>query len=261
MTRIEVHADGGRARCSVRTGLLSPRLLSADASGARVALVATGALLIAGDRVCIDVHVGAGAWLEVVETSGTVAYDARGGSAAWDVSIRVDEGGTLVWQGLPFVVSAGADVSRSTTASLARDAALLLRETLVLGRTGEVGGDLRSTTRCVLDGRPAFVEDLRLDASRTAPGILGGARVLDSVLCVGTRPPAGHISAGQVHLDLDAPGAVLRSLGQDAHAGSLDAHWPRWASHVRARAAPVGTTRATSDQAAAHPTPAQPSIA
>ena len=261
MTRIEVHADGGRARCSVRTGLLSPRVLSSDATGARVALVATGALLLAGDQVRIDVHVGAGAWLEVVETSGTVAYDARGGSASWDVSIRIDDGGTLVWEGLPFVVAAGADVRRSTTAALARDAALLLRETLVLGRTGEVGGDLRSTTRCVLDDRPAFVEDLRLDASRTAPGVLGGARVLDSILCVGARPPADPTSAGRVHLELDAPGAVLRSLGQDAHAGSLDAHWPRWASHVRARAAPVRTTRATSAQPTAHPTAPQPSLA
>lgn len=235
MTRIEVHVDGGRVRCVTRTGLLSPRVLSSDGSGARVALVATGALLLAGDHVRIDVNVGAGAWLEVVETSGTVAYDARGGSAAWDVSVRVDDGGTLVWEGLPFVVSAGADVVRSTTATLGADASLLVRETLVLGRTGEVGGDLRSTTRCTLDGRPAFVEDLRLDASRTAPGVLGGARVLDSILCVGTRPPASDPLAGQVHLELDAPGAVLRSLGQHAHTGSLDRRWPEWAAHMRGR--------------------------
>lgn len=235
MTRIEVHVDGGRARCSLSTGLLSPRVLSSDASGARVALVATGALLLAGDHVRIDVVVGAGAWLEVVETSGTVAYDARGATAAWDVTMTVDEGGTLVWEGLPFVVAAGADVTRRTTATLAHDAALLLRETLVLGRTGEVGGDLRSVTRCSLDGRPAFVEDLRLDVSRTAPGVLGTARVLDSILCLGTRPPASAPVAGQVHLDLDAPGAVLRSVGQHAHAGSLGAQWPRWASHVHQR--------------------------
>lgn len=232
MTRIELHLDGGRARCVVRTGLLSPRVLSADASGARVALVATGALLLAGDRVSVDVHVGAGARLEVVETAGTVAYDARGGSASWDVSIRVDEGGTLVWEGLPFVVAAGADVSRSTTAALADDAVLLLRETLVLGRTGEVGGDLRARTRCSVAGRPAFVEDLRLDAARTAPGVLGGARVLDSVLCLGRRPPVLAPVASGVHLDLDATGAVLRSIGDDAHSASLDTQWSRWRAWV-----------------------------
>ncbi|MEP7764552.1 urease accessory protein UreD [Sanguibacter sp. 25GB23B1] len=253
MTRIEVHVDGGRARCSLSTGLLSPRVLSSDASGARVALVATGALLLAGDHVRIDVHVGAGAWLEVVETSGTVAYDARGGTAAWDVTVDVDEGGTLVWEGLPFVVAAGADVTRRTTVTLAPDAALLLRETLVLGRTGEVGGDLRSTTRCTIDGRPAFVEDLRLDASRTAPGVLGPARVLDSILCLGTRPPANAPVAGQVHLDLDAPGAVLRSVGQRAHTGSLAAQWPRWTSHVRQRSP-------TAVAAGPAPAPAPPTV-
>lgn len=235
MTRIEVRADVGRARCSLRTGLLSPRVLSSDATGARVALVATSALLLAGDEVRIDVHVGPGAWLEVVETSGTVAYDARGGSASWDVSIHVEAGGTLVWEGLPFVVAAGADVTRTTTATLADDAALLLRETLVLGRTGEVGGDLRARTRCTLGGRPALVEDLRLDASRTAPGVFGAARVLDSILCLGARPPATEPSGGQVHLDLDVPGALVRSLGQDAHRETLDGMWPSWVALVRDR--------------------------
>lgn len=232
VTRIEVHVDEGRARCSLGTGPLSPRLLSCDDAGARVALVATGALLLAGDAVRIDVHVGPGAWLHVVETSGTVAYDARGGSASWDVTIEVEAGGTLVWEGLPFVVAAGADVARGTTAVLAHGATLLLRETLVLGRTGEVGGDLRSRTRCSLAGRPAFVDDLRLDASRTAPGILGDERVLDSILCLGTRPPASAPSSGRAHLDLDVPGALLRSLGRDAHVGSLDAVWVRWLAHL-----------------------------
>ncbi|PFG32197.1 urease accessory protein UreD [Sanguibacter antarcticus] len=239
MTQIAVHVDGGRARCALRTGLLSPRVLSSDHAGARVALVATGALLLAGDHVRIDVRVGPGAWLEVVETSGTVAYDARGGAAAWDVTIHVDEGGTLVWEGLPFVVASGADVTRRTTATLAHGAVLLLRETLVLGRTGEIGGDLRSQTRCSLDGQPAFVEDLRLDVSRTAPGVLGDARVLDSALCIGTRPPPSEPVAGQVHLDLDAPGAVLRSVGQHAHTGSVGARWARWTEHVRHRPPPL----------------------
>lgn len=235
MTRIEVDVDEGRARCALGTGLLSPRVLSCDDSGARVALVATGALLLAGDAVRIDVRVGPGAWLHVVETSGTVAYDGRGGSASWDVGIRVEAGGTLVWEGLPFVVAAGADVTRSTTVTLGDEAALLLRETLVLGRTGEVGGDLRSRTRCTLGGQPAFVDDLTLDASRTAPGILGAERVLDSILCLGTRPPATVPAFDRAHLDLDVPGALVRSLGRNAHTGSLDAVWGQWLAHLALR--------------------------
>lgn len=254
MTRIEVDVEEGRARCSLSTGLLSPRVLSCDDTGARVALVATSALLLAGDAVRIDVRVGPGAWLHVVETSGTVAYDARGGTASWDVTIEVAAGGILVWEGLPFVVAVGADVTRATTAELGTGATLLLRETLVLGRTGEVGGDLRSGMRCSLDGSPALVDDLRLDASRTAPGILGDERVVDSVLCLGMRPPATAPSPGRAHLDLDVPGALVRSLGRDAHTGSLDAVWGQWLAHVAGAPRPG----AAEPPAVPHPPPSQP---
>lgn len=243
MTGIEVRTEEGRARCVLRPGLLSPRLLGSSPAGARVALVATRALLLAGDCVRIDVHVGAGATLEVVETSGTVAYDARGGDAGWDVTIRVDAGGTLVWAGLPFVVAAGARVARRTTVDLAPGAVLLLRETLVLGRSGELGGDLTVRTRCTLGSRPALAEDLRLDVTRTAPGVLADARVLDSVLCLGVRPPATAPAAGRTRLDLDVVGAMARSLAPDAHTGSLDDVWRAWEAHVRERSSPTAGTR------------------
>ena len=313
VTRVGAYRDAGRVRCDLRPGALSPRVLSTGPGVARVALVATRALLLGGDRVRVEVHVGEGVELELVEVSGTVAYAGRGRSASWDVDVRVDAGGLLVWDALPFVVADGADVERTTRVSLAAGGArreqgvALLRETLVLGRSGEVGGRLRSRTRVDLsepgaaptprgvggtgesatpDGsgppwrsdparpehvRELFVEDLDLDDDRTLPGILGDARVVDSVLCLGARPPVidalsgtrpaptqrsgPPTPAGPLRLDLDGPGAIARHLGASTHDAGIDAVVTAWAARARAarrtvspgddappcRAAPSGT--------------------
>ena len=291
VTRVGAYRDAGRVRCDLRPGALSPRVLSTGPGVARVALVATRALLLGGDRVRVEVHVGEGVELELVEVSGTVAYAGRGRSASWDVDVRVDAGGLLVWDALPFVVADGADVERTTRVSLADGGArgaggvALLRETLVLGRTGESGGRLRSRT-CVelsasLDTRvprgaattgesaapdgsvstwqsdPArregvrelFVEDLDLGDDRVLPGVLGTARVVDSVLCLGARPPvidapsgtspeptrrAGPPTpAGPLRLDLDGPGAIARHLGASTHDAGIDAVVAAWTAAAR----------------------------
>ncbi|MFE6236630.1 urease accessory protein UreD [Cellulosimicrobium sp. NPDC057862] len=306
VTRVGAYREAGRVRCDLRPGALSPRVLSTGPGVARVALVATRALLLGGDRVRIEVHVGEGVELELVEVSGTVAYAGRGRSASWDVDVRVDAGGLLVWDALPFVVADGADVERTTRVSLADGGAprergvALLRETLVLGRSGEVGGRLRSRTHVDLstlvaartpggvgatgesaapDGsRPAwrsdparpehvrelFVEHLDLDDDRALPGILGDARVVDSVLCLGTRPPAplvgpevdrlaGRTPAppGPLRLDLDGPGAIGRHLGPCTHDAGIDAVVAAWTTAVRAaRAADLPGSAPPPDPAA-----------
>jgi len=78
VTRIGVHAADGRARLTLTQGPISPRILRVTDNGARIGLVATQALLLGGDHVQLDIEVGPGAWLELVETAGTVAYDADG---------------------------------------------------------------------------------------------------------------------------------------------------------------------------------------
>lgn|GEM_PF-263418 len=286
-------------RCDLRPGALSARVLSTGPHAARVALVATRALLLGGDHVRTEVRVGPGVELELVEVSGTVAYTGRGRAASWVVDVVVDDGGLLVWDALPFVVAEGADVVRRTDVRLGAGAAALLRETLVLGRTGETGGRLRSTTRveqvdapvgggapdllpggdapaahavggapdllagddapdAPADGgtpgaRELFVEDLDLGDARSLPGILGAARVVDSVLLAGRRPPAG-VPAGPspLRLDLDGPGAVARHLGASTHDSGLDAVVTAWAEAARAAVRPQAaapTEAATADAA------------
>ncbi|WP_337061882.1 urease accessory protein UreD [Kineococcus sp. G2] len=234
MTRVHLHPGG---RLDLATGALVPRLLSRSRDGARVALVGARALLLAGDDVHLDVAVGAGCALELVEVAGTVAFDQRGGPpASWRVRVRLGAGARLSWHGEPFVVATGAAVERSTDVELAEGAVALLRETLVLGRTGERGGALLARTRAHLAGRPLLAEDLDLrePALRSSPAVLGAARCVDSVALLGTRPPGEEPDA----LHLQGPGALARTLTADAHTSALGAVWRRWLPRVAPAAPP-----------------------
>lgn len=230
MTLIAVDPAPGRARVTHTPGPIAARVQRVDQAGARVALVATTALLLGGDRVELDVRVGPGGWLDVVETAGTVAYDAQGIASSWLIRADLAAGATLTWSGEPFVVADGARVHRSTTLDLAAGASACLRETLVFGRVGEAGGALRATTRVRHEGADLLLEDLDLPdgAARRAPGRLGPARVIDTVLLLG-RPaaPTPVLPAG-TRYDLAGPGTVARVLAGDTDRGGLDPVWRQW---------------------------------
>jgi urease accessory protein len=174
---------------------------------ARVALVQTAATLLRGDRCGLRVVLGPGARLELVETGATVAHDARGGPAARvRVEVELAEGARLRWLGRPLVLAAGCAVERETTVTLAAGAVALLRETVVLGRSGERPGALSSTLRAVHAGRPLLHE--RIDAGPlTSPLVAGDASVVDAVLLLGARgtdlPGASQLAG---------PGTLWRAL-------------------------------------------------
>ena len=60
MTLIAVDPAPGRARVTHTPGPIAARVQRVDPDGARVALVATTALLLGGDHVVFDVRVGPG---------------------------------------------------------------------------------------------------------------------------------------------------------------------------------------------------------
>ncbi|WP_328999557.1 urease accessory protein UreD [Kribbella sp. NBC_00709] len=217
-TRIDVTADPVRDRCLLTAGHLSPRRLHSPPGVVRVALVAAGALLLAGDEVRIEIVAEGPVRVEIVETAGTVAYAMRGGSARWDVDIRLTDGASLHWYAEPFVVSAGADVTRTTTARLAAGCTARLRESLVLGRYAEVGGILRTATRAWIDDDLLLAEDLDLSPeSRTGWAILGSARCLDTVTTLGFRLPDTPQT-----LQLEGPGSIARQLIHEQHESNLN---------------------------------------
>ena len=224
ITRIRVDRDdAGRPRVVARSAELAPRMLEHGRDRVRIALVATVALLLAGDDVTIEVDVAADVHVEIVETAAIVAYDMRGGSARWQVAARVVDGGTLVWNGLPIIVSDGADVERRTELELAPHAVARLRETVVLGRSGQRGGRLRLVTDVRRpDGGPVLCEHLTLGGDTLGadpdPVVLGAARVLDTVTILGARLPLDDRADV---LQLAEPGTQVRYLGTHLHESPL----------------------------------------
>lgn len=236
-TVVEVHADprGVRATCRTSTGALAARVLASDHRGAHVALVANRALLLAGDHVEIEVVVGPGAWLEIEEVTGTVAYDASGVPSSWSIGAQVGAGGSLVWDAPPFVVATGAHVERRTDVALGAGAVAAWREALVLGRTGEVGGFVRSTTRVAQEAVPVLVDDVVLGDPRSDLVTRGGARVLDTLTVVGLRPQprsAPEPATGATVLELAGPGLVARELTTHTHDPVLAGWWSAWRREI-----------------------------
>ncbi|MFI7063317.1 urease accessory protein UreD [Kribbella sp. NPDC050124] len=196
---------------------LSPRRLPAPTGVVRVALVAAGALLLAGDEVRIEIAAKGPRRVEIIETAGTVAYGMRGGSARWDVDIRLTDGASLHWYGEPFVVSADAAVTRSTAVRLEPGCTAELRESLVLGRHGEIGGSLHTTTRAWIGDELTLAEDLDLSPdARMGWAVLGSARCLDTVTTLGFRlPDDAHT------MQLEGSGSIARRLVNEQHESDL----------------------------------------
>lgn len=219
-TTIAVDLADGHHRVRTRHGLLRCQRLHGPQDAARLALVGQTALLIGGDDMELHITLGPGATVELTEVAGTVAYDGRGQPARWTTRIRLETGARLVWAGEPLVISDGADVSRSTAVELAAGAVAVVRETLVLGRVGERGGWLRSTTKITRNGRPVLLEDLVLDpAGRAEPGLLGDVRVVDSVLRLGTGPgdplPRSDSAAASTFALVEPGSTLTRFLGRE----------------------------------------------
>jgi urease accessory protein len=229
-TRLVVDAAAGRPRVRSETSGdprrpgLRPLIVAGGEGYVRICLMPDGALLLTGDAIKLEVTLGPGVHLELVEPAGTVAYDMRGDAAAWDVSLFLGERSTLVWAGEPFVVSAGARVSRSTDVRLGTGARLAVRETLVLGRHQERSGVLsQSWSARDADGTDLLVEEVLIDETAHRPGILGGNRVVGSVLALGFDLPDDVCPEGR--LDLESGGTMWRRLAAEAHQAVHDDAW------------------------------------
>ena len=212
-TSVAVDRVDGRHVARLRHGLLRPQVVASGPDRCRIGLLATTALLLGGDVVELDVRVGPDARLDLFDVAGTVAYHGRGQASGWHVRVVLAEGATLTYAGEPFVVGDGADVTRTLRVDLVAGASALVRDTVVLGRTGQRGGRLRSLATVRRDGRPILLEDQRLDPDRLrdAPGLLGPNRVLDTVVWLGTAPPGS--TAATTYALVDGAGTLARWLG------------------------------------------------
>jgi urease accessory protein len=206
-------AGGAPAELRLRAGLLAPRVVRRTDAGAHVVLIATVATLLGGDSLELDVIVGPG----------------RGRPARVTVRLRVAEGATLAWGGEPLVVADGANVERRLSADVALGGRLLLHDQVALGRAGERGGSLRCETRLAYATRAALVETLDLGEPRDWPGVLGDARVVDTVTAVGWCPrTTAPIDPRAFVYALSEPGAQARQLLVASHRSGLPRLWTDW---------------------------------
>lgn len=232
VTRIAVCQTAGRPRAALTSGLLRPQLVHSRPGWCRIALVATTALLLGGDRVELDIQVGPGARLELFDVAGTVALNGQGLAASWEVRVRLAAGALLHLASQPLVVADGACVTRRLLLDLAAGAGALLRDTVVLGRHGQWGGWLRNSTSIHVGGDLVLLEDQVLDPSwRALPGLLGDLRVLDSITALGPplqlSAPAG---ISQFRL-INGAGELRRYLGRELADSPLHEDWYRLRSH------------------------------
>jgi urease accessory protein len=191
----------------------------------RVALAAGTAGPLGGDDFALDVHVGAGSTLVLIEISAMLVLPGpRGDRSHMGVTVRVGEGATFVWMPKPIIAARGCDHDHDVRISLERNARMVMREETILGRHREEPGDFRTTLRITYEDRPLYHQQLRFgpdaDGSRSA-AVLGDHRAVGSVIAVdpawaNTVPPASAFHANAVLAPLPGPGMLVSAVAHDS---------------------------------------------
>lgn len=168
---LEAVASGGVTRRHVvdESGSLRVRFPS-DRSGPLTAvLVNTAGGIAGGDRFSLDIRADAGARLAITSAAAEKIYRSHGPDSRIDVRLSVGGGASLYWMPQETIVFDDARVRRTVAAELAPDAALVLCEIAVFGRTamGEAisGGLFADRWRVRRAGRLIFADDILLDGA------------------------------------------------------------------------------------------------
>lgn len=218
-TRIAVDLVDNYARLSTldQGYYAGGRLMRTDGSFMRIGLLGVHMPLLGGDCAEIQVRVGAGVVLEVIEPSGMIAYNAEGKRSEYHLSILVEETGTLIWHGAEFIAAEGSNAWRTVHINLKKNARALFKEELVLGRTGESNIYLNNRMNVTLMGNELLVEELSITPSiRKLPGIIGQAKVVSTVAALGFRP--FKMEEKDTHrFDLAGLGAIYRAIADAGH--------------------------------------------
>jgi urease accessory protein len=200
---------GGRVALSrIRS---DPPLAIRQTGPARVHLVGTAAGPLAGDDVCLDLVVRAGAELTVSASAATVALrGVAGRPSSLHVRAVVEDGARLWFLPQPTVAAAGCDHLSRTTVELADGASLVLREELVAGRScDDASGLLRSSLGVDRAGLPVLHQTLTVGRP-LAGAAVAARRCVGTLLVVGPGGQDGGWSGDA--MDFPAPDTVVCAL-------------------------------------------------
>lgn len=224
--RVVAEADGrGGTRLAVLRGE-APLLLRRTGPrhggrGVTVHLVGGAAGPLRGDDLCLEIEVGAGAWLDVRSVAASLALPGRDGAPPSRLRIDAvaEAGAVLRWLPEPIIAAAGCHHQAITHVEAGEGASLAWRDDQVCGRHGEGAGDVRTDTTIRYAGRTLYRHELAIGPG--APGwsgaaVLGGGRAIGSVVLAGPGRPAPALLGGDAAvLALAGPGVLATAVGQD----------------------------------------------
>lgn len=130
---------------------------------ARVSVSSGTAGPLGGDDLWLDVEVGPGATLVLNEISATLALPGpHGDSSKTTFTVRVAEGGTLIWLPEPVIAARGCDHHQKILVELEESSRFFLREELILGRHNESPGNIQQHLRITRGGAALYDQNLQL---------------------------------------------------------------------------------------------------
>ena len=211
-----------------------------------------------GDRLSIDVDVGAGCELLLTTPGATRWYKANGRHAAQAITLRARAGAIVEWLPLETIVFDRADARSSLSVELEGDACAAGWEVVAYGRAamGErfATGCFRQAIDVRRDGRLLRAERGELagaDRLLDSPVGLAGCSVSGMLWVAGTHEFDARETEGELAMPVPAvngvrlgitrlPGGVVlaRALGSSSEAvkQSLARIWERWRPHYARRA-------------------------
>ena len=197
--RLAVRAEDGRTRLQglYQEGSAKLRLPRARGASLEAVMINSAGGMTGGDRFAWTVEVGAGGHAVLTTQACERVYRASADTARVEARLTLEAGARLDWLPQETILFDGSALSRTITADLADDAALLLCEAVILGRhaMGETfaRGAFHDRWRIRRAGRLVFADDLRLEGEIPhlihQSALLGGAGAFATLLLV--SPDAG----------------------------------------------------------------------
>jgi urease accessory protein len=214
--RLRFAADGERSRldrCYQRGSMKARFPRQHDTPVPEAVLLNTAGGITGGDRFSVTAELDAGAALTLTSQAAERVYRSSGGDGHVDVSLTLGSGSKLAWLPQETILFDGGRVTRTLDAVMEADAALVLCESVILGRAahGETvrEGLLRDRWRVRRGGRLVYADNLTLDfpdlgggggAATDGAATLAGGRAFASLLIV--APSAeGLVDAARAALD------------------------------------------------------------
>lgn len=176
-----------------------------------VHLVNSAASPLGGDELTLTVHVGPHACLTLTGIAASVALPGpHGEKSRTIVHLELDEGAMVDYLPEPTVITRRARHESVLMVTLAQDAHLRTRETLVLGRANELPGELTTALHVTREGRPVLRQQLTV----TRETLLGNRVLATELSTHDTRETAS--GEGWSRTRLAAGGTLTTALADDA---------------------------------------------